>query len=248
MQQTFSLNKLYHWFHRYYERFYSSDEEIMRMVKLKEDHSLRVAHNACELAKDQQLPEQLLILAEAAGLLHDLARSEQAHLRTFHDGLTFDHGDRAVFRLMETGILNSLSPEERDIILFAIQYHNKMTVPESSSDKQLIANIIRDADKLDIFRILPLPTETSHQYSSVLIDLLLRGKPLPYREVKTPADKRLIRLGWLFDLNYPWAMRQLIDEGYPEQLLQALPDTPELLPVKSKLMAFCAKYSIKPDL
>lgn len=238
MPHPFSLNNLYLWFHCYYERFYSSDEEIMRMVKLKEDHSLRVAHNARELAKELQLPEQQLIMAEIAGLLHDLARSEQAHLRSFHDALTFDHGDRAVIRLTETGILDSLSAAERDMILFAVQYHNKMTVPESSCDNQLMVNIIRDADKLDIFRILPLPADTSHQYSPILIDLLLRDKPLPYREVKTPADKHLIRLGWLFDLNYPWTLRQLIDEGYPEQLLQALPDTPDLLPVKNKLMAF----------
>ena len=38
----FDIATLYHWFHNYYYSFYSTDPEIMRMVQLKEKHSVRL--------------------------------------------------------------------------------------------------------------------------------------------------------------------------------------------------------------
>jgi len=233
----FNIATLYHWFHNYYYSFYSSDPEIMNMVKLKESHSVRVAKNARELAKSIGLSGEKADLAEVIGLLHDIARSEQAHFKTFNDLISFDHGDRGVLRIEEAGILDTLGRETQEIILFSIQHHNKMTVPSASMNKMLFADIIRDADKLDIFRILP-PVREEHHYSLPLVELLRKGRVLPYSEVKTTADKRLIRIGWFYDINYKWTLTQLVNEGYADELVRSLPDTPPFNEIKDGFRAY----------
>ncbi|WP_378954505.1 HD domain-containing protein [Pelosinus sp. sgz500959] len=234
-----NLTEYYQWFHHYYSNFYSSDPDIMRMVELKENHSIRVAKNARDLAEHIGLPLKKINVAELIGLFHDIARSEQAHLKTFNDSLSFDHGDRGVVRLEETGILDTLDIKSRENILFSIKYHNKMTTPSTSPDKMLFTGIIKDADKLDIFRILP-PIVAEHDYSPILIELLKEGRVLPYSEIKTMADKRLIRLGWIYDINYQWTLAQLVNEGYVDGLIKALPDTPQFNEIKDHIKDYIA--------
>lgn len=240
-----NLTVLYDWFHHYYVNFYSSDPDIMTMVQLKEKHSIRVAKHARTLAESIGFPAEKVTLAEIAGLLHDIARSEQAHLKTFNDSISFDHGDRGVLRITNSGILKSFDAASQEVILFSVKHHNKMTVPSASPDKMLLAGILRDADKLDIFRMLP-PITAGHDYSDPLVELLLKGRPLPYSEVKTAADKRLIRLGWLYDINYPWTLTQLVDEGYADGLIDSLPNIPPFREIKNSFKAYIiAKRSAK---
>ena len=241
----FNLTFLYRRFHAYYVGFYSSDPDIMNMVQLKEKHSIRVAKHARDLAKNIGLSAEKVNLAEMAGLLHDIARSEQAHLKTFNDSISFDHGDRGILRLEESGILKSLDAASQKAILFSVQHHNKMAVPSASLDKTLLAGIIRDADKLDIFRILP-PIAAGHDYSPLLVELLRKGRALPYSEVRTGADKRLIRLGWLYDINYQWTLALLISEGYADGLVDSLPNVPPFSEIKNNFKAYtAAKLSAK---
>jgi hypothetical protein len=153
-----------------------------------------------------------------------IANGLQFH--SFNDDAThFDHGTIGAEEIKKTGLLNALfSIHDQELIDFAIRHHNKMAVPEESPGKLLFAKIIRDADKLDIFRCLP-PIQAEHDYSPTLLALLNRRAALPYAEVKTPGDKRLIRLGWLYGINFDWTLLHLVQEGYVEQLLTSLPDT-----------------------
>ena len=226
---------LYTWFHGYSQSFYSSDPEIMRGVRLKEDHSMRVAANSFVLAQQLRLGEREIAVAETAGLLHDVARHTQWTLfKSFNDAITqYDHGTEGAAILAATDVLNCyFSRLEQDSILFAITHHNKIGVPEDEPGKVLLANIIRDADKLDIFRTLPLVT-ADHDYSPALIRLLRHQRPLPYSEAKKPADRRLLRLGWLYDVNFDWTLQQLVSEGYADSLLSSLPDDDAFAEIKS---------------
>lgn len=233
---------LYDWFHRYSQAFYSSDAEIMRGIRLKEDHSVRVAANALAIAKDLGQKDRELTLAETAGLLHDTARHTQwTHFRSFNDSVTqYDHGTEGAAIVIDTGILNpQFTPAEQDAILFSIIYHNKIGVPADSPEKMLLANIIRDADKLDIFRTLPAVT-AGHDYSPALLPLLQQMRPLPYDQAKKPADRRLLRLGWLYDINFDWTLRQVVAEGYADGLLSALPDAEPFTAIKTELSRYLA--------
>lgn len=235
-----NLNNFYKWFHDYYKDFYSQDPTIMGMVSLKEKHSLRVAENSHELAANLELSNYEVELAELVGLLHDIVRCEQAHLKTFRDSPSFDHGDIGAIRLQEADILDSLGSEDKAVVIFAVKNHNKRIVPPSSPKEKLFTDIVRDADKVDIFRTLP-PVEADHDYSLALIKYLLDGQVAPYEEVKTRADLRLIRLGWFYDINYHPTLVTLLREGYAESLLNSLPNYGEFLEIKKTFRRFVSK-------
>jgi putative nucleotidyltransferase with HDIG domain len=231
------ITDFYQWFHNYYASFYSADPEIMAMVRFKEDHSIRVANCARDLAENISLTREEVNLAELCGLLHDIARGEQAQFKTFKDSLSFDHGDRGMVRIEASGILDKLDSSLKEIILFSIKYHNKLAVPSASPSKTQFANITRDADKLDILRTLH-PIEADHTYSPALIELLRTGKNLSYTEVHTQADIRLIRFGWLYDINYSWTLTKLVEEGYTDKLLAALPNESPFDEIKAKFLTY----------
>ena len=231
------MTDFYQWFHNYYKSFYSADPEIMTMVRLKEEHSIRVANCTRDLAKNSGLSPSEIKLAELCGLLHDVARGEQAQLKTFKDSLSFDHGDRGSLRITELGILNKLDNNLQEIILFSVKYHNKLAVPTASPAKIQFANITRDADKLDILRTLP-PIEADHNYSPTLTELLRTGQSLSFAEVKTRADIRLIRLSWLYDINYSWTLTKLVEEGCTDKLLASLPDENPFDEIKTNFLTY----------
>jgi len=234
------IPSLYNWFHRYSQSFYSAEPEVMQGIRHKEEHSVRVAANSLALAQHLRLNERETAMAETVGLLHDIARHNQwTRFKSFSDPVTqYDHGTEGAAILAETGMLDAyFSQSEQESILFAIVCHNKLCVPGAGPQQLLLANIIRDADKLDIFRTLS-PVTAGHDYSPALISLLRQQRPLPYFEAKKPADRRLLRLGWLYDVNYDWTLRQLVAEGYADSLLASLPDDAAFAGIKSD----CRRY------
>lgn len=242
----FNLQVFYEWFHQYYHKFYSSDPVIMRMVQYKEQHSERVARNSKELAEGIGLTAAEVSFAELIGLLHDVARAEQAQCKTFKDSPAFDHGDVGVLRLQNEGVLNKLSSQQQETVLFCVKYHNKRLVPAANPEKTLFAKIVRDADKLDIFRCLPTIT-TEQDYSPILVEFLKKGRIAPYEEAKTLADKRLIRLGWFYDINYSWTLKKLIEEGYADELLDSLPESTAFLEIRRVLREYLAGFHESHD-
>ncbi|MDF2570388.1 MAG: hypothetical protein K0R55_1992 [Sporomusa sp.] len=236
-----NIQYLYDWFHGYVRTYYTDDKFIMDRVLLKEEHSKRVAGISANLASDLVLDPRQKTIAEVIGLFHDISRFRQVtEYRTFVDSESFDHGDVGAVELSQSNILREFTAEEQVLIGFAIVNHNKMIIQPGSPETELFAKIIRDADKLDIFRVLP-PIQADHDYSPKLIGQLKQGGVLSYTDVKTLADKRLIRLSWFYDIYFDWTLRQLVDQGHLNRQLQALPDTEDCSVVKAVLKAYVAK-------
>lgn len=240
------ISFLYNWFHQYSQSFYSSDPEVSRGIRLKEEHSLQVAANSLALAKHLGTDERESKLAEAAGLMHDVARYTQwTQFQSFNDVATqYDHGTAGADILQAANILTTcFSCSEQDTILFSIIHHNKLTIPNAEPQKMRLAAIIRDADKLDIFRVLP-PVIADHDYSPTLLRLLGERHPLPYAEAKKPADRRLLRLGWLYDVNFDWTLQQLVAKGYVNDILASLPDDDCFGKIKADFYRFAASKHV----
>jgi len=235
------LQWLYQWLEKYIHTFYTDDKFVMERILLKEVHSKRVAESIVKLAQQEKLTRRQQMLAEVIGLLHDIARFRQVtEYRTFVDAESFDHGTVGAEILAETGILREFSPTEQDTITFAVMIHNKMLIPSTTPDNELFAKLIRDADKLDIFRILP-PIEADHNYAQKLIEQLKTGGVLSYTDVKSLADKRLIRLSWFYDINFDWTLRLLVEEGHLERQLAALPDNQDTRVIKATVKKYIAQ-------
>lgn len=234
------LENLRLWFRRYAQSFYTDDQTVMAGVKLKEEHTFRVAENSSRLAEHLGLTEGRRQLAEGIGLGHDVGRFIQySRYRTFNDAVSVDHGALSIEEMKREKVFDWFTPDEQATAIFAISYHNKLSFPEKNPKWSLFARIIRDADKLDIFRCLP-PVTADHDYSPVLLERLRNGEPLPYGEVKTAADRRLVRIGWLLDVNYARVLEILDKEGHIDRLLNQLPDSTAGRDIKQQVQKYLA--------
>ena len=150
------LTRMHEWMSRYMKSFYSDDEEVQRGILIKETHTGYVTANSVELAKFLNLSTHDAQLAEIIGLFHDVGRFRQYSIyKTFNDADSEDHADLALKVIDELEFFNELSATDYELVRFAIQNHNKKTVaPTDDARKILFAKIIRDADKLDIYRVL----------------------------------------------------------------------------------------------
>lgn len=252
-QQLTHLNK---WFDAYAASFYGDDPYVNANLRLKEDHSIRVCDEMDYLADELDLPDNHRRIARAIALLHDIARFPQfAKYRTYHDPRSVNHCTLAVRILTENKILRPLDPAERQLILKAIEYHGAKEIPDGlDGDMLLFCKLIRDADKLDIYRVMTenyrlhrddpdsfyleveLPDEP--YYSPQVIDDILSERNVDYTRLKTFNDMKLINLAWVYDVNFIPTLKRIKQKRFLEQVLEFLPDTDDIRKVRQKVFAY----------
>lgn len=235
-------------FANYIKPFYADDETAQAHFRLKENHTARVCEQCLAIGQSLGLSAPQLRLAEAIGLFHDIGRFRQyQQYRTFNDARSTDHGELAVRILKESNILSCLPPGEQKTILFAVICHNKRHLPPIRSEKTLVlAKLIRDADKLDIFelitsddpaiRMLPSPElPTDRRCSPAVIADLLAGRMARFEDIQTSADQLLFRLSWAYNLYFPYTARRILNKHYFEKMFAYLPAEPNIAAVKQCL-------------
>ena len=235
------LVSLKKWFSDYCRSFYSSDRNDQNNIELKEQHTGRVCQNIREIAKGLALGEDRLILAEAIALFHDVGRFPQyAKYRTFRDSSSVNHGVLGAQTLIREKVLDDLPGDEREIIVESVRFHNAFSVPKSDGeDKVFFIRLIRDADKLDIWRVFldhyegPVESRASAVslglpdipgYSEDVLSRLYDKEIVSLSRIKTLNDFKLLQLSWVFDLNFLPSFRLLSERNYIERITAHLPD------------------------
>lgn len=144
------------WFNKYYGSFNNLTENHKRIFEIKKDHSLRVADIALVLTEKLEWAEEEKKIAFLVGLLHDIGRfSQMAEFDTFDDDKSEDHAVKAINILKGENLLEDLNILNKELIYTAILNHNKFKIQEGLTGQELLhSKLIRDADKLDIFRVL----------------------------------------------------------------------------------------------
>jgi len=134
-----------------------SERDDLPLV-LKRAHTLRVADDCGLISSELGWNEDDVLLGKAVGLLHDIARFEQySKFNTFVDAVSFDHGDRAASIAHGLPILDDLTEGERSLILTAVRFHNRRTIPSDINPDELrFLQLIRDADKIDILHSISM--------------------------------------------------------------------------------------------
>ncbi|MDW7733358.1 MAG: HD domain-containing protein [Methanolobus sp.] len=243
------------WFTDYVRSFYSEDPFISLNIKLKEAHSLRVCKNASLISRSEKLDEDERYLAMTIALFHDIGRFEQFHkYQTFKDSASENHALLGVRILKSEDVLSSLPPEEQEIIYEAISFHNLRTVPENLEQRCLFHSmLVRDADKLDILKVLddyyavkdkcPNPAlelglPDVPEYSQYLISDILNNKISSTSGVRTCNDLRLTRLAWVFDMNFTETFRLLVENRYIEKTMAELPGNQDMDKVHAHLKRY----------
>ena len=141
-------------FQEYTGRYDIHDEKI----RLKVEHTYRVADISEQIAEKLGLSEEDIALAWLIGMLHDIGRFEQ--LRRFHtfvDSQSIDHSHFGVELLFQDGLLARFvdnSSENEELIKKAIYWHSAFRIDPQLNDREMLfAKVIRDADKIDILKV-----------------------------------------------------------------------------------------------
>ena len=182
--------------------------------------------NCKELAQWLKLTEHDVLLAELIGILHDVGRFRQWSVyRTFRDNLSEDHAELGLKVIQEQSLYKELDSEDRSILLFAISNHNKKFIAQAPSERHLLlAKIIRDADKLDIYRVnieyVCVPPEGV--FTPVCKHNFLKAEQINGGDMQTVDDRKLLYLVWVYDLYFPWTMKKIVEKGYLDRVIATL--------------------------
>lgn len=210
-------------FKEYVDTFDWNNEKI----RLKYYHTLEVAKISYEIASDMNLSVEDRQLAKLIGYLHDIGRFEQVAVTNDFKDKSMDHADNGVKVLFEDHLIRNFIEDDKydDIIRKAVRNHNKYKILDDVDDREkLFANIIRDSDKIDIFRV-----RNAYYEDSIILpinDEVLKSfekeEPVKLADVKTKSDSVLCVLAFIFDFNYESSLRVLKKKGYYKALIDGI--------------------------
>ena len=219
-----SLNKenLIIEFAKYVDNFDFSEDGINR----KYYHSIRVMEFAEKIAISENFDEDDIEIAIILGLLHDYARFEQwTNYHTFSDIKSIDHGDLAVDILFNQNHIEKFynKKENYKIIINAIKYHNKFSIPDGLDEKtEKMCKLIRDADKLDIMDIFCNGIlEFDYDEAEISEDIkqdFFNHKSINRKNVKSGNDKNLLELAMFYDYNFDFSYKYTIENNILDKL------------------------------
>ena len=246
LMERIDLERLKGWFRGYCRCFYTDNTENNRNFALKEKHTSLVCANMNILADSLTLHNNERQTAQAIALFHDVGRFEQyRRYSTFRDDMSVNHATLGVRVLAEERVLENIEEKEQQTILRAVTLHNVFRIPAEINDRDIIfIRMIRDADKLDIWRLfaeyyeLPEAERASAaglgfpdlpEYSRDLLQRLQHREMVHLSTLKTLNDFKLLQLSWVFDLNFPVSFRLVLERGYIDRLAAALPTDGEVV-------------------
>lgn len=212
-------------FFKYVQNYDLNNENIKR----KEQHSLRVMAISKKIAEELKLSEKEIKLATLIGLLHDIGRFEQyTKWKTFSDRISTNHGVLGAKILEENNFIRTFITENKydEIIKKAIINHNKYQIDENLNETELLySKIIRDADKIDILyevadgilmkdvdlRDLCISENYFRQFQS--------KKTIKITDEQNDLDKLILKIAFIFDLNFECSKKIIKEEKYIERIL-----------------------------
>lgn len=239
------LNFFKKWFSDYCKSFYSYNIEDQKNISLKEEHTFHVCKNIVTIAERLSLNNNQILLAETVALFHDIGRFPQyAKYKTFKDSISVNHGLLGSQTIIEEMVLQRVPDNEQKIIIQSVKFHNAFSVPKKEKeDIVFFIKLIRDADKLDIWRVFLEYYESPHEnkasavilglpdipeYSGSVISGIYKKKMISLSTVKTLNDFKLLQLSWIFDLNFIPSFQLLSERDYIDRIIANLPQTEEI--------------------
>ena len=257
-------------FQEYTDRYDSTNPKI----KLKIDHTYRVANLCEQIAQSLELSAAEVDLAWLSGMLHDVGRFEQLRrYNTFSDAQSIDHARFAVELLYDEGLIADYVPEisttelvadartwrsmgganesptaqSEDIPLsdilqtlrIAIGEHSAYRIQKGLDERtRMFCQILRDADKVDIFRVIcdtPMEEVYGFQTKDILRSAITPEVMQAFYEhhavlrklKKCPADYIVAHGSLTFELVYPESLRIAKEQGYLKQMMSFQSENPD---------------------
>jgi len=235
--QSFQL-----WFTNHIGTFRETDPMHQRSLDLKKEHTARVIAVMNRLTRTLRLSKNACRVASVTALFHDLGRFPQyRRYRTFRDPDSENHAKLSIRELTRYRVLHSLEPEERHLIGRAIIFHNRLCLPDRLDPVTLLhSRLIRDADKVDILRVMAdeFRRPKSQQNPVVTLGLnaeegvrdevyrrLFAKRIMNYTELKNANEFKVLQMSWLFDINFRETFEILRERDDLDVIAATLPAT-----------------------
>lgn len=210
-----------------YVKNFEIDGKLPEMMELKKIHTFKVVEASSIISERENFSQEARHSSIIAATLHDVGRFEQLKkYGTFQDSKSIDHAVFSHDIVVKEGWLDD--DPRREAILKAILYHNRRELPEGLDElTSLTAKCVRDADKLDIFRVLEELIANSRwredrsafwnlaiyeKPNPEVVDAISRGESVDYQAIKSLADFILIQVGWIKNDLYFSSSRSLAME------------------------------------
>ena len=243
------------WFERFVDAHRTGEPDHDAHLDLKRQHSLLVMEESDAQAAELDLSPRLRELAVITGLLHDTGRFPQyQRYHTFRDADSANHAVLGNIALARRHALREMLPAQRTLVRTAIICHNRRSIPAALTsnghgDALTLARIVRDADKLDIVRVmlehfrqpgekdkvvfLGLP-EIPDAYTPAILADIEAGRIGNYYAMASTNDFALLLLSWINDMYAPRTRREFFTRGLVAGLCDVLPATPEIEAFKTR--------------
>ena len=242
---TQQFKELRSWFTSYVKQYLVGEGgvreiEVRDAMVLKTQHTGRVCAEILALGSDLALPPHELVIAKVIALLHDVGRFEQfKRYGTFADRHSVNHAEMGVTIIKGQRVLDSLSPNEQDLILDSVRFHNRAQLPQNASATCLFfTKLLRDADKLDIWRVVTAyyASQTGKRNGAIELDLpdtpgytravgedLMAGRIVDVNQMRNCNDFKLAQAGWVYDVNFGPTFQRVHERNYLGKIRRALP-------------------------
>lgn len=210
-------------------------------MRLKLFHSLKVLEKAQKITGLEKIEPEVAKSVHLAALYHDIGRFDQyLEFGTFKDKASCNHGYLSEKILKESNMLRYECTRSKQIIYTAIALHNRPFLPANlKGNFAIAAKIVRDADKLDILRvmaehlsgpkpynptiILSLP-DRKDIFSEKLVDSVINDKQVSYDDLVTVDDFRLLLGAWFSGLYFDSSREIARADGYALSIVKDIPD------------------------
>lgn len=239
------LERLKVWFGRYVDSFGDMPPEDLRNIELKREHTLQVLGCMEQITSGEGLSPRDCMLASVIALLHDVGRFPQyRQWRTFRDSQSDNHARLSLEVIRTENLLQNFPETEQLQIEEAVRFHNLLEVPaQHRSPTDQFIKLIRDADKLDIWRVfLEYYTQPEHERASAAglgfpdlpevtpacLEALASGRIVMLDQARVLNDFKLLQISWVYDLNFPTTRRLVHTLHYIPRLAQTLPQAPDI--------------------
>lgn len=240
-------------FIQYASSFRKEDPVYNDHIKLKQHHTAGVVKEISQLALLLGFNKDEIAFAEVIAWLHDIGRFEQYNTyATFADAESENHAKIALRVIEKNNLLKGFSSDQVQIVERTILNHNQKQIPNDELEQvDFYSRLLRDADKLDIWRVM-LQTNIFHtikneklpdnyHVSDRLLSYFREHQTIPLDEVDSFYDSILFRLSWVFDLNFDCALEQFQERNLTKKFLEKLPLSERLQVIERSINSYIDK-------
>ena len=256
-----SLPKAKKAFEAFIRQFDTTDPKIALKIR----HTYGVM-DACDfLAKEMHLSETDHQLALLIGLLHDIGRFEQLTRFNSYDDNLLSHaqcGLEVLFGVEAGNIRAFIETDAYDEIIYhAIKNHSEFKIDPNLSGQMLLhAQIIRDADKLDNFRVktedsIPAMLDVTEEelgqeaVTDAIFQCFCDHRLILKSDRKTHMDMWISYLAFIFDFNFSASFKFVLEHDYISKNIDRIPYTNpdtarKMAQIKEIASSYCQEKAI----